>query len=40
MSDLLGHVYTDVCGPMNFVAKGGFQYFITFTDDFSRYGYI
>ena len=22
------------------VARGGFQYFITFTDDFSRYGYI
>jgi transposase InsO family protein len=25
---------------MSFVARGGFQYFITFTDDFSRYGYI
>jgi hypothetical protein len=22
------------------VARCGFQYFITFTDDFSRYGYI
>jgi hypothetical protein len=22
------------------IAKGGFQYFITFTDDFSRYGYV
>jgi hypothetical protein len=22
------------------VSQGGFQYFITFTDDFSRYGYI
>jgi hypothetical protein len=39
-SHLLGPVYTDVCGPMNSVAKGGFQYFITFIDDFSRYGYI
>jgi hypothetical protein len=38
--DLLGLVHTDVCGPMSFVAKGSFQYFITFTDDFSRYGYI
>jgi hypothetical protein len=37
---LLGLVHTDVCGPMSFVAVGGFQYFITFTDDFSRYGYI
>jgi hypothetical protein len=25
---------------MSSMAKGGFQYFITFTDDFSRYGYI
>ncbi|KAK8697828.1 hypothetical protein V6N13_113963 [Hibiscus sabdariffa] len=25
---------------MNAQARGGFQYFITFTDDFSRYGYI
>jgi hypothetical protein len=39
-SDLLGLVHTNVCGPMSSVAKGGFQYFITFTDDFSRYGYI
>jgi hypothetical protein len=37
-SDLLGLVHTDVCGPMCSVAKGGFQYFITFFDDFSRYG--
>jgi hypothetical protein len=21
-------------------ARGGFQYFITFTNDFSRYGYV
>ncbi|KAK9044839.1 hypothetical protein V6N11_058730 [Hibiscus sabdariffa] len=25
---------------MNTQARGGYQYFITFTDDFSRYGYI
>jgi hypothetical protein len=36
-NDLLGLVHTDVCGPMSFVARGGFQYYITFTDDFSRY---
>jgi hypothetical protein len=40
MSDLLGLVHTDVCGPMSSVSRGGFQYFITFIDDFSRYGYI
>jgi hypothetical protein len=39
-SDLLGLVHTDVCGPMSSVAICGFQYFITFTDDFSRYRYI
>ncbi|KAK8669538.1 hypothetical protein V6N13_106966 [Hibiscus sabdariffa] len=39
-SDLLGLIHSDVCGPMNTQARCGFQYFITFTDDFSRYGYI
>jgi hypothetical protein len=39
-SDLLGLVHTDIYGPMSYVARGGFQYLITFTDDFSRYGYI
>ena len=36
-TDLLGLVHTDVCGPMSSTARGGFQYFITFTDDLSRY---
>jgi hypothetical protein len=39
-SDLLGLVHTDVCGTMNSIARGGFQYFVTFIDDFSRYKYI
>ncbi|KAK8636397.1 hypothetical protein V6N13_124143 [Hibiscus sabdariffa] len=39
-SDLLGLIHSDVCGPMNTQARDGFHYFITFTDDFSRYGYI
>jgi hypothetical protein len=39
-SDLLGLVHTNVCGPMSSIVRGGFQYFITFTDDFSRYRYI
>ena len=38
--DLLELIHTDVCGPMSTTARGGFQYFITFTDDFSRYGYV
>ena len=38
--DLLGLIHSDVCGPFNSTARGGFHYFITFTDDFSRYGYV
>jgi hypothetical protein len=40
VSDLLGLVYTNVCGPMGSVARVSFQYFIAFTEDFSIYGYI
>jgi hypothetical protein len=36
--DLLELVHTDVCGPMSTTARGRFQYFITFTNDFSRLG--
>jgi hypothetical protein len=36
---MLRHVHIDVCGPMNSVARGGLQYFITLTGDFSRYRY-
>ncbi|KAJ9539456.1 hypothetical protein OSB04_032189 [Centaurea solstitialis] len=36
--DLL--VDQDVCGPFSHEARGGYRYFITFTDDFSRYGYV
>lgn len=39
-NELLGLIHTDVCGPMSTNARGGFSYFITFTDDFSRYGYV
>ena len=39
-SDLLELIHTDVCGPMSSTARGGFQYFIIFTDDLSRYGYV
>ena len=38
--DLLELIHTDVCGPMSTVARDGFKYFITFTDDLSRYGYV
>lgn len=39
-SDLLKLIHSDVCGPMSTSARGGYGYFITFTDDLSRYGYI
>ncbi|GJZ12455.1 retrotransposon protein, putative, ty1-copia subclass [Tanacetum coccineum] len=31
---------TDVYGPLRHVSRQGASYFITFTDDYSRYGYI
>ncbi|KAL0427756.1 UNVERIFIED_CONTAM: Retrovirus-related Pol polyprotein from transposon TNT 1-94 [Sesamum latifolium] len=39
-NNLLYLVHTDVCGPLNTPARGGYSYFITFTDDHSWYGYI
>ncbi|KAL0291585.1 UNVERIFIED_CONTAM: hypothetical protein Sradi_7021800 [Sesamum radiatum] len=37
---LLDLVHTNVCGPLSIPARGGFSYFITLTDDHSRYGYV
>ena len=39
-TDLLEIIHTDVCGPMRVDAHDGYCYFLTFTDDLSRYGYI
>ena len=39
-TDLLEIIHTDVCDPMHVEARGGYHYFLTFTDDLSRYGYI
>ncbi|GJV50315.1 retrotransposon protein, putative, ty1-copia subclass [Tanacetum coccineum] len=38
--DLLGLIHTDVCGPFRTVSSEGVNYFITFTDDFSHYGFV
>nr|GEY29475.1 hypothetical protein [Tanacetum cinerariifolium] len=38
--DLLGLIHTDVCGPFNIMLRQGASYFVTFTDDFSRHGYV
>jgi len=39
-TNLLEIIHTDVCGPMNVEARGGYRCFLTFRDDLSRYGYI
>ncbi|GJX19671.1 retrotransposon protein, putative, ty1-copia subclass [Tanacetum coccineum] len=39
-TDLLGIIHTDVCGLLRHVSKQGASYFITFTDDYSHYGYV
>ncbi|KAA0053519.1 retrovirus-related pol polyprotein from transposon tnt 1-94 [Cucumis melo var. makuwa] len=33
-------VYSNLCGPMNVKARGGYKYFILFIDDYSRYGHV
>jgi hypothetical protein len=33
-------IHTDICGPFPVKYVDGFDSFITFTNDFSRYGYI
>ena len=38
--DVLELIHTDVYGPLNVRARGGFEYFITLIDDYSRYGYV
>ena len=37
---MLEIIHADVCGPMSADACGGYRYFLTFTDELSRYGYI
>ena len=39
-TDLLEIIHTDVCDPMSIEARSGYRYFLIFTDDLSRYGYI
>ena len=38
--EVLHLVHTDLCGPISTSARGGYEYFIIFIDDYSRYGYI
>ena len=39
-SNVLEVIHTDICGPFPTASWNGQQYFITFIDDFSRYGYL
>jgi hypothetical protein len=33
-------IHSDVCGPMSFVSLSGYEYYVTFIDDFSRKSWI
>ncbi|KAL0381259.1 UNVERIFIED_CONTAM: hypothetical protein Sangu_0190200 [Sesamum angustifolium] len=39
-NSLLDLIHIDVCGSLNTQARGRYSYFITFIDDYSRYGYV
>ncbi|GJX42848.1 retrovirus-related pol polyprotein from transposon TNT 1-94 [Tanacetum coccineum] len=39
-TDLLGLIHTDVYVSLRYVSRQGASYFITFTDGYSRYGYV
>ena len=33
-------IHSDVCGPFATQARGGYEYFVTFTDDYSCFGHV
>ena len=37
--ELLEVIHSDICGPLRTKTHRGMKYFITFIDDYSRYGY-
>ena len=39
-TECLRLIHSDDCGPINIQSIGGFSYFITFTNDHSRYDYM
>ena len=39
-TEFLGVIHTAICGPFTPPAMGGHKYFITFIDDYSRYGFF
>ena len=38
--EVMDLVHTDHCGTISTSARGGYEYFITFNDNYSRYGYV
>ena len=38
--EILDLIYTELCVPISTSARGGYECFIGFIDDYSRYGYI
>ena len=39
-TEYLELIHSDVCGQFNVQAKRGYAYFVTFTDDYFRYGHV
>jgi hypothetical protein len=37
---ILEKIHTDICGSFSIASVDGYDSFITFTDDYSHYGYI
>ena len=40
LEGVLELIHLDLCGPMSFASLTGFEYYITFIDDFSRKTWI
>jgi len=40
VQDILDLVYLDICGPFPAASWNDHEYFITFTNNYSRYGYL
>ena len=40
VEECLDLIHSDVCGSFCVHVRGGYEYFITFTDDYPRYGYV
>lgn len=40
VTDCLELIHSDVCGPINVQERGGYEYFLTFTYDYSRFSHV